>query len=333
MRMFSFHAAGVLSTLSLAAFAALSNNAVAQDECVTATPVVDGANGPFTNVGFTTSLPAWPCAAGGIDVWFSYTATCTGNTTISLCGASYDSCIQVFSGTCGALVSIICNDDSCGLQSQVSVATTLGTTYFIRVGGFASGTGTFPITITPCPPPPVIATNTTVGTGCNVAYASFYENFATSAAFDLVGTNMQMIPVGPAYLMIPGGAYLAPSGGATVLALTDDSSVTVNLTGTGFPHPAGITTQLSVCSNGFVSVAAGNTSTFTPSVTTMLSSPQTCYFGNWHDHNPTIVGSGQVKFEEIGNVAYATWDGVWDYLGTSAASAGSPPATTVKRPS
>jgi len=35
----------------------LSNAAiVAQDECTTATPIVYGLNGPFTNVGATTSF-------------------------------------------------------------------------------------------------------------------------------------------------------------------------------------------------------------------------------------------------------------------------------------
>lgn len=37
--------------------------------------------------------------------------------------------------------------------------------------------------------------------------------------------------------------------------------------------------------------------------------------------NPAIVGSGQVKFEQIGNVAYITWDGVWDNAGTTVADA------------
>src|SRR5690606_9575077 len=106
-------------------------------------------NGPFTNVGATTSAPAWPCATGGNDVWFSYVATATGSTIFRTCGAGYDTALQVFDGAggCGALVSLGCNDDSCGLQSSLTIPTVMGTTYFVRVGGYNSATGTFPLEI------------------------------------------------------------------------------------------------------------------------------------------------------------------------------------------
>jgi hypothetical protein len=55
-------------------------------------------------------------------------------------------------------------------------------------------------------------------------------------------------------------------------------------------------------------------------VTTTLNAPQTGWWCH-HDFNPAIVGSGQVKFEEVAGVAYVTWDGVWDFGGTSAANA------------
>src|SRR5262249_19895353 len=72
--------------------------------------------------------------------------------------------------------------------------------------------------------------------------------------------------------------------------------------------------------NGFVSVATGNGTGFTPASATMLGAPQTGWW-NWHDYNPTTVGSGIIKFEEVGGIAYVTWDGVWNYAGTTAADA------------
>ena len=138
------------SLLVLAVAASLTGTALAQgDDCTGALNVSNGTFGPFTNAGSTTSAPAWPCGAGGNDVWFSYLALGTGNLTVDTCGASYDSTLEVFDGTggCGALVSLICNDDSCGLQSSVSVAVNIGTMYFIRVGGYFSGTGTFPLNV------------------------------------------------------------------------------------------------------------------------------------------------------------------------------------------
>jgi hypothetical protein len=132
----------------------LSNAAFAQDDCTTATPVVNGANGPFSNVGATTSFP-WvaPCAFnsnGGADIWFSYTAPATGSLTVDTCGGAFDTVLEIFDGTagCGGLVAVGCNDDSCGLQSSATIGTTGGTTYFIRVGGYANQTGNFPLNLT-----------------------------------------------------------------------------------------------------------------------------------------------------------------------------------------
>ena len=164
-----------------------------------------------------------------------------------------------------------------------------------------------------------IATNTTLGVGCVRSYTSFYENFATSAAFDLAGTSMTMLPNGSGgWVVTNAGAYL-PVGSIstpTVLALTDDSAVTQTLTVGTFPGA----TALTVCSNGFVSLAAGNGTGFTPAVATLLNDPQTA-FRSWHDYNPAIVGSGTVKYEESAAAIVVTWDGVWDFAGTTAASA------------
>ena len=163
----------------------------------------------------------------------------------------------------------------------------------------------------------VIATNTALGTGCIRAFASFYESFAAASAFDLANTGMSMIFTGAAYTVLPGlTTYVPPSASATSLALTDDSSVAVTLA-TPFPYAGGATTALSVCSNGYVSVnAAGNGTSFTPSPSAMLSATHTGWW-NQHDYNPAAVGSGQVKFEQVGGVAYITWDGVYSYQTTT----------------
>jgi hypothetical protein len=165
-----------------------------------------------------------------------------------------------------------------------------------------------------------LATNTTLGTGCVRSYASFYESFATSAAFDLGNSGFSMIPSGSGYLVLPAlTQYTAPTGAAQVLALTDDSETTVTL-GSAFPHSSGSTGTLAVCSNGYVSIASGNGTGFTPDVNTFLNAPQTGWW-NQHDYNPVATGSGQVKFEEVGSISYITWDGVYDFGGTTAANA------------
>ncbi len=165
-----------------------------------------------------------------------------------------------------------------------------------------------------------IATNTSLGDGCIRTVSSFYEHFATSASFDLANTAITMIPIGNGYLVLPGAtSYVAPSATATTLALANNAQAPVTLA-TPFPYPGGTTTSLSVCSNGHVAVAAGNTTSGTPSVATMLNAPRTAWW-NWHDYNPAALGSGPVRFEQIAGVAYVTWAGVYDSGGTTAASA------------
>jgi hypothetical protein len=86
------------------------------------------------------------------DVWFTWTATGTGSATVALCGgSSMDSKVAVYAGAgCPSSSALACNDDSCGLQSQVTFAATTGSTYTIQLGNFpgaAGSTGTFTINI------------------------------------------------------------------------------------------------------------------------------------------------------------------------------------------
>jgi len=304
--------------LSLAVAASLAGSAFAQnDDCTGAILVLNGANGPFTNAGSTTSAPAWPCAAGGNDVWFQFIAGSAGTLQADVCGASYDSALQIFDGNggCGALVSLGCNDDSCGLSSSLTVPVAGPGVYYIRVGGFASQTGNFTLNVNGPSVVGTLATNTALGTGCIQSFASFYENFA-AGTLDLGGTSFSMLPSGQGYLVLPGiTSYVAPSGTATSLTLTDDSETTVTLS-SPFPYPGGTTSSLTVCSNGYVSVASGNGTGFAPVVNTFLNAPQTGWW-SWHDFNP--LAGGAVKFEEIGGIAYITWDNVRNFAGTTTA--------------
>jgi hypothetical protein len=165
-----------------------------------------------------------------------------------------------------------------------------------------------------------IATNTTIGQGCIRRIASFYESFGTAAAFDLSNSGISMIPNGSGYVVLPGAsAFLAPTAAATTLTLANNAQTPITLPA-AFPHAGGSATTLSVCSNGYVAIASGNSTSGTPAAATMLSAPQTAWWV-WHDFNPAAVGSGQVKYEQAGPLACVTWDGVYDNLGTTPASA------------
>lgn len=127
---------------------------VPNDECTTAIGVVDGVNGPFSNAGANSSAPAWPCggATTGRDLWFRYVASCSGITVIDTCSATrtVDTVLEVFSGTCGGLVSIACSDDACSTGSSVAPTLVAGNTYYVRVGGYGGAQGAFDLSITSC---------------------------------------------------------------------------------------------------------------------------------------------------------------------------------------
>ena len=118
------------------------------DACAAALPITEGAH-YFGTVGAATDGPAEAgCFPGDpqihADVWFRYTASCTGPATIDLCDSNYDSKVAVYFGancpTVGG-TALACNDDACGLQSRVSFPVSAGVTYLIRIGGYLGAQG------------------------------------------------------------------------------------------------------------------------------------------------------------------------------------------------
>lgn len=105
-----------------------------------------------TTVGMNTDAEDPGCsAASAAGVWYILAGT-GGSVTASLCGSSYDTRLDVFSGSsCASITTcVVGNDDFCGLQSQVTFATVIGTTYYILVNGFGSSTGSFTLNLSCC---------------------------------------------------------------------------------------------------------------------------------------------------------------------------------------
>ena len=106
-----------------------------------------------------------------------------------------------------------------------------------------------------------VATATKLGDGCISRHGSVYEEFQTSASFDLTGHAITLFPVvGGGYTVSSLGTF-RPVGSTSVpvvLGLGDDTEVTVPFTLGSFPGWTGVT----VCSNGFVSKAVGNGTSF-----------------------------------------------------------------------
>jgi hypothetical protein len=167
------------------------------------------------------------------------------------------------------------------------------------------------------------------GTGCNTVRGSAHQEFTDSSVPSAAGaasaalTNRQLLflPSGTGYVMLPGTAtFLPPSGAAVALPSNDDGETAITPT-LPFQYPGGITTQLFVHTNGFVSVASNNTIpgglNYVPQIPGMLAATSTGWW-SWHDLNPTEAASGQIVWEEVGSIVAITWQGVESYPTTAA---------------
>lgn len=124
----------------------------ANDECLTPTPLTTGVAATGTSAGATgTDLTSLCGTNDTSDVWFSWTADCTGNVTVSSCGSGFNTTLSAFIPPCNEfLFDIACADDECGTQSQLNFLATSGDTYFIRLAGVNGATGNYTVTVT-CP--------------------------------------------------------------------------------------------------------------------------------------------------------------------------------------
>lgn len=135
------------------------------DNCSTATPI--SGNGTFTfNLATATTSPegqdAQNCIGGGTtgfanDVWYCWTAPCTGLVDIKTCGlTAVDTKIAFYVGcSCPtpppSQPPLCCNDDGgpgCSPQSFINCEVQCGNKYLIRIGakpGTAPGPGSFTI--------------------------------------------------------------------------------------------------------------------------------------------------------------------------------------------
>ncbi len=132
-----------------------STSGAPNDDCANAELIACGAtvNGSNQFATIDPTDPNFDCSFGGPQqgvgsIWYRFVATQT-SATVDLCAsAAADTMVQILDGTCGAFVALACNDDFCGLRSQVTAnGLVVGNTYYIQIAGFdAAGVG--PITLT-----------------------------------------------------------------------------------------------------------------------------------------------------------------------------------------
>lgn len=204
------------------------------DECTGATVVQAGENGTFDNSTATDSPQPWACGANfGKDLWFTYRATCSGSTTFATCtNHTFDTVIEVFSGTCDGLVSLGCNDDTCSIGSSVTVNAAAGRDYKIRVGGFGGARGRFNLTVTPCsggsfqrlPHGCGAATIAHSGTAAIGTTTTFSLSGVTAVPVVFLGVNLLASPLCPGCTLGPNPQILLP-GASLPLAIPQNRSL------------------------------------------------------------------------------------------------------------
>ena len=69
------------------------------------------------------------------DIWATYTATCTGELTVSTCAdltLTFDTCIAIYENDCSGQPDNIIGCNDLALCSRVTVHVTEGTTYLVN---------------------------------------------------------------------------------------------------------------------------------------------------------------------------------------------------------
>jgi hypothetical protein len=179
------------------------------DDCSTPTAISRAGTFAF-DLTEATEDPAniiLPCGPATLDiagdVWFCWTANCTGLATITTCGQTQVDTILAFYNGCACPTQstnpLCCNDDvgasNCPRQSEVRCEAVCGRRYMIRVGhkfGQAGGPGSIVITCTGQPggegcltPPPDDSCCGTKPRYTDPAYATFTGQIDAMTAFVL----------------------------------------------------------------------------------------------------------------------------------------------------
>jgi hypothetical protein len=196
-----------------------ANSPPCNDQCAGAIALTDGVTFTMNTVeATTTNDPVMQCGDGTKGVWFSFTPASSGSLVVSTCGSDFDTVVQVFTGTCGALVYRACGDDNngCSFAGVASFSAVGGTTYRILAGGFSDQVGVLRIRAsTGSPPPPTITTACPMPSG--TLGVSYNQSFQASGGAPLYTWSIASggLPNGLTLNSATGSVSGVPSAGGT----------------------------------------------------------------------------------------------------------------------
>ncbi|MBC7772411.1 MAG: hypothetical protein H7210_07950, partial [Pyrinomonadaceae bacterium] len=148
--------AGVTYTLRLSGYGNESGNyilslsSIGAATCQTPIPLAN-ANVAFdTTCAVADTLSSCGGSSASPALWYSYTADCSTTAIFSTCGSSFDTVLTAFSGVCGSLAEVACNDNTTSrctigpmspFSSYIAFPVTAGSVYRIRVAGHQGSFG------------------------------------------------------------------------------------------------------------------------------------------------------------------------------------------------
>jgi hypothetical protein len=117
------------------------------DDCEDAAPIGEVQDLPFDTTEATFDGEG-QCMFSP-NIWYRFTAPVDGTVYVATCGSQYDTKLAVYDGgSCDPPPPMIgCNDDSCGLQSEIRFPAIAGQEYLIEVGGYSNLTGPGVLTV------------------------------------------------------------------------------------------------------------------------------------------------------------------------------------------
>ncbi|KAA3606497.1 MAG: T9SS C-terminal target domain-containing protein [Calditrichaeota bacterium] len=191
----------------------------ANDDCANAIEITNWTTQITGNTAQATQDATDNQSCGGSSthksVWYKFTIPAGENWNVSfdLSGSSYDTAMELFSGTCGGgLTSIVCDDDGAGTTTQSRIPENSGTigitagNYYLLVSGYNSNSGDYTLQPT-CNQilPPVNNGGAPLGNGSNPVNT----NGGTTPVVDIIlnggANNPTSITVNTSAGTTPGG--------------------------------------------------------------------------------------------------------------------------------
>jgi hypothetical protein len=316
--------AGVGGTLTFSldfAGAAPANDDFNNAINASATPFTNAVNSILATTDTGGRLDPTPsCAPAGAansgkanSVWYKFVATSNGTVTADTLTSPYDTILTVVTGAPGSFTPVTCNDNAgAGIaQSQVSLAVSSGTTYFIMVSAILGdgGTTNFHLTFTagaanPAPTLTSISPTSATAGGAAFTLTLTGTNFIAGSLVKF-GANPQLTPTSqtatqlqvtvPATDIAAGGTVNvsvfnpAPGGGTSgsqtftinnpVATITTLSPSSATAGGAGFTLTVSGTNFLSTSVVNFSGVARTTTFVSSTQITAAITAPDIAVAG------------------------------------------------------